>query len=60
MREKFKVDARVQFISGFRPPTGFFRIVRLLPPIEGEPCYRVKGDHEAFERVARESELRGA
>lgn len=58
MSAKFKVDGWVEFITGFRSPPGRFRIVRELPPDNGEPSYRVKGEHEAFERVARESELR--
>ena len=29
-----------------------------MPHDKGEPSYRVKGEHEAFERIARESELR--
>ena len=58
MSAKFKVDGWVEFITGFRSPAGRFRIVRELPPDKGEPSYRVKGENEAFERVARESELR--
>jgi len=58
MSAKFKVDGWVEFAAGFRSPAGRFRIVRELPPDRGEPSYRVKGESEAFERVARESELR--
>lgn len=60
MSAKFKVDGWVEFVTGFRSPPGRFRIVRELPPEKGEPSYRVKGEKEAFERVARESELRRA
>ncbi|WP_454917068.1 hypothetical protein [Xanthobacter sediminis] len=58
MSTKFKIDGWVEFVTGFRSPPGRFRVVRELPPERGEPSYRVKGEHEAFERVARESELR--
>jgi len=58
MNAKFKVDGWVEFVMGFRSPAGRFRIVRELPPDKGEPSYRVKGENVAFERVARESELR--
>ncbi|MDI4663553.1 hypothetical protein K9U40_04255 [Xanthobacter autotrophicus] len=58
MSAKFKVNGWVEFVTGFRSPSGRFRIIRELPPDRGEPSYRVKGESEAFERVARESELR--
>ncbi|WP_133866796.1 hypothetical protein [Azorhizobium sp. AG788] len=58
MSAKFSVDLWVEFIAGFRAPPGRFQILRQLPPDRGEPSYRVKGEKEAFERVARESELR--
>lgn len=58
MSMKFKVDGLVEFVAGFRSPPGRFRIVREMPSDRGEPSYRVKGEKEAFERVARESELR--
>lgn len=58
MNKKFDVDGWVEFAAGFRSPPGRFRIVRELPSDSGEPSYRIKGENEAFERVARESELR--
>lgn len=58
MSGKFKVEGWVEFVIGFRSPPGRFQIVRELPTDRGEPSYRVKGEKEAFERVARESELR--
>lgn len=58
MSTKFKVGGWVEFVTGFRSPTGRFRIVSELPVDRDEPSYRVKGESEAFERVARESELR--
>jgi len=58
MSTRFDVNCWVEFVVSLRAPPGRFRIVRILPPDRGEPSYRVKGDHEAFERVARDSELR--
>ncbi|MFG1344909.1 hypothetical protein V5F59_08440 [Xanthobacter autotrophicus DSM 431] len=60
MKAKFKPDNWVEFAEGFRAPPGRFRILRELPPDRGEPSYRIKGEREEFERVARESELRRA
>lgn len=35
-----------------------YKVVRLVPPHEdGQNQYRIKGSSEAFERMARESEL---
>ncbi|MEP9352190.1 hypothetical protein ABLE93_01185 [Xanthobacter sp. KR7-65] len=59
MQAKYKLNAQVEFVVGFRSPPGRFRVIRELPPERGEPSYRVKSEQEAFERVARESELRG-
>lgn len=58
MSARFNVNGWVEFVVGFLAPPGRFRIVRVLPPDKGEPSYRLKGEHEAFERVARDSELR--
>ncbi|WP_127091597.1 hypothetical protein [Aquabacter cavernae] len=58
MSAKFKIDGRVEFVAGFGSPPGQFRIIRELPSERDEPSYRLKGEHEAFERVARESQLR--
>ena len=58
MDTKFAANGWVEFVAGFRTPPGRFQIVRVLPPDRDEPRYRVKGEREAFERVARESELR--
>lgn len=60
MDTKFDTNGWVEFVAGFRSPQGRFRIVRIMPKDRGEPSYRVKGEHEAFERIARESELRRA
>jgi hypothetical protein len=57
---KFKVGQLVDFAPS-RPGTGTsgrpYEIVRLLPAEAGELQYRIKSKSEAFERVAKESEL---
>ena len=59
-RHKFKVGHLMDFAPP-RPgvPTAGrqYEIVRLLPIESGELLYRVKSKGEAFERVAKESEL---
>jgi hypothetical protein len=57
---KFKVGQLVEFAPSRPavPPSGrHYEIVRLLPADGGELQYRVKSKSEAFERVAKESEL---
>jgi hypothetical protein len=34
-----------------------YKIVRLLPPEDGQLLYRIKGSSEPYERVAREQDL---
>lgn len=58
MNPKFDTYGWVEFIVGIRSPRGRFQIVRVMPSEQGEPKYRVKGEKEAFERIASESELR--
>jgi len=58
MQAKFKIDSKVEFVGGFRAPPGRFRVIRQMPADSGETSYRVKSETEAFERVARESQLR--
>jgi len=36
---------------------GSFKVVKLLPPDGDEHQYRIKNTEEAFERVAKESQL---
>ena len=38
-------------------PGGAYEVIRHLPETGGEPEYRIKSANEAYERVARESEL---
>lgn len=58
MNTKFSANGWVEYVGGFRSPRGRFQILRIMPVDKGEPSYRVKGENEAFERIARESELR--
>jgi hypothetical protein len=57
---KFQVGQSVYFTSGTmgRPgASGSYKIVKLLP-LEGDDYqYRIKSTGEAFERVAKESQL---
>jgi hypothetical protein len=60
--QKFNVGQIVRYTSGFVGRTGAdanYKVVRVLPLENDEQFYRIKGDHEAHERVARESQLAG-
>ncbi len=57
---KYSIGQNVRYTSG--PfgrfgASGSFKIVRLLPPEGDEQQYRIKSAAEAFERVAKESQL---
>lgn len=57
---KFHLGQTVYFTSkplGHMAPDGTYRIVKLLPSDGSEHQYRIKSASEAFERVARESQL---
>jgi len=60
LKHKFPVGTRVLFTASniARPAaSGDYEVIRLLPT-EGDDCqYRIKSSTEAFERVARESQL---
>ncbi|MCL2714794.1 MAG: hypothetical protein FWD68_09500 [Alphaproteobacteria bacterium] len=60
MKHKFPVGTLVSFTASnlVRPAaSGIYEIVRQMP-MEGDDCqYRIKSSTEAFERVARESQL---
>jgi hypothetical protein len=60
LKHKFPVGATVTFIASnvSRPAaTGTYEIIRQLPT-DGDDCqYRIKSSIEAFERVAKESQL---
>jgi hypothetical protein len=57
---KFHVGDLVRFAGTGRDPlraTGVFEVLRQLPPETGDPQYRLKGEGEPYERMARESQL---
>ena len=57
----FKVGQTVVAPSGVRDaliPRGPYVIVRLLPPIDDEPHYRVKSAADGHERALLESQIR--
>lgn len=60
LKHKFSVGATVYFTASnvARPAaSGTYEVVRLLPT-DGDDCqYRIKSSTEAFERVAKESQL---
>jgi hypothetical protein len=60
LMHKYPVGATVYFTASnvSRPAaTGTYEVIRQLPS-EGDDCqYRIKNSTEAFERVARESQL---
>lgn len=56
---KYALGQTVRYIAGpmNRGASGTFKVVKLLPPDGDEHQYRIKSTDEAFERVARESQL---
>jgi len=60
LKHKFPIGASVHFTASnvSRPAaTGTYEIIRQLPT-DGDDCqYRIKSSTEAFERVAKESQL---
>ena len=60
LKHKYSVGETVYFTASnvSRPAaTGTYEVVRLLPT-DGDDCqYRIKSSTEAFERVAKESQL---
>jgi hypothetical protein len=57
---KFDVGDLVRFAGSGRDPlraNGVFEVLRQLPPEVGDPQYRLKGEGEPYERMARESQL---
>jgi len=58
---RFRVGEMVDFIpsrAGVAASSRAYKILRLVPHDVGEHQYRIKTIVEAFERVAKESELR--
>jgi len=60
LKHKYAVGETVYFTASnvARPAaTGTYEVIRLLPT-DGDDCqYRIKSSTEAFERVAKESQL---
>jgi hypothetical protein len=60
LKHKFAVGSTVYFTASnvSRPAaSGTYEVIRQLP-VEGDDCqYRIKSSTEAFERVAKESQL---
>jgi hypothetical protein len=57
---KFQIGATVYFTSrpiGHMVANSTYQVVRLLPSDGSDYQYRIKNPNEAFERVARESQL---
>jgi hypothetical protein len=63
LTHKYKVGETVYFTASnvSRPAaSGTYEVIRLLPT-DGDDCqYRIKSTTEAFERVAKESQLKAA
>ncbi|OKO71094.1 hypothetical protein AC629_39675 [Bradyrhizobium sp. NAS80.1] len=60
MKHKFPVGTRVLFTASniARPAaSGTYEVIRQLPTEGDDYQYRIKSSTEAFERVARESQL---
>lgn len=60
MKHKYEIGENVYFTASnvARPAaSGVYEVIRLLPT-DGDDCqYRIKSNSEAFERVAKESQL---
>jgi hypothetical protein len=62
MTHKFEVGQAVRIVSStdlrLQVKRERFIVLRLLPETpEGEPGYRIKSEHEAFERLVGEREI---
>ena len=58
---KFRIGQMVDFVpskTGVMPSARSYKVLHVLPLEGGERLYRIKTIAEAFERIARESELR--
>jgi hypothetical protein len=62
MVHKFKIGQAVGYRAsrGISAPGGTYVVTARLPERDGEFEYRIRSPDEAHERIARESELRGA
>jgi len=59
---KFGAGQRVSIVrsGAFSAPSGFYRIVNVLPRERGPQQYRVRNDGESFDRVLDEARLEAA
>jgi hypothetical protein len=60
LQHKYSVGQNVRYTGGQfgrHGASGAFKVVKLLPSDGDEHQYRIKSTGEAFERVARESQL---
>jgi hypothetical protein len=59
---KFKIGQQVEYSPprGNYAPRGTYLVTKLLPERDGEFEYFIRSTQEAHERIAKESELRGA
>lgn len=60
---RFKVGQMVDFTPsqmGVAASARAYKVLRLLPQENGQRLYRIKTIAEAFERIAKESELVGS
>ncbi|MDI1346628.1 MAG: hypothetical protein PSV22_21410 [Pseudolabrys sp.] len=60
MRHKYQVGETVYFTSpnfGRAAASGTYMVIKLLPSESDDYQYRIKSSGEAFERVAKESQL---
>jgi hypothetical protein len=57
---KFKLGELVELAQrwGIDAGSGPYEIVRLLPEVDGEPQYRIRGRHEDHERMVKQSGLK--
>jgi hypothetical protein len=60
MPHKFKIGDMVFVPPNVlrRVPAGIFEILRLLPPVDAGPQYRIKSELERCERVVLECDLK--
>jgi len=60
---RYKVGQMVEFTPsqiGVLASARAYKVLRLLPQENGQRLYRIKTITEAFDRIARESELAGS
>ena len=60
MVHKFKIGQLVQLArDSVRPPSdGYFKVLALRPPEQGDPHYLIKSDSERHQRIVAQSTLK--